>query len=111
MRMLLHKIALNGTMLALGILAPLMAGLTFKSFRIPLTTASPGILFWDPTATCGSQSQKLTLARSAASMPGEILRNSLFRLDSRNPQILSRDPMMHYGLRLLQAFLIFSLGG
>src|SRR5688500_19169260 len=41
MRMLLNKIALNGTMLALGIFAPLFAGPTFKSFRIPTDNSQP----------------------------------------------------------------------
>jgi virginiamycin B lyase len=41
MRMLLNKIALNGTMLALGVLAPVLAGPTFKSFRIPTDNSQP----------------------------------------------------------------------
>jgi virginiamycin B lyase len=41
MRILLNKIALNGTMLALGILAPMLAGPTLKSFRIPTDNSQP----------------------------------------------------------------------
>lgn len=41
MRTLLNKIALNGTMLALGVLAPVLAGPTFKSFRIPTDNSQP----------------------------------------------------------------------
>ena len=41
MRMLVNKIALNGTLLALGILAPVLAGPTFKSFRIPTDNSQP----------------------------------------------------------------------
>jgi virginiamycin B lyase len=40
MRMLINKILLNGTLLALSILAP-AAGPTFKSFRIPTANSQP----------------------------------------------------------------------
>ncbi len=41
MRLQVNKTALNGVMLAVGILAPLLAGPTFKSFRIPTANSQP----------------------------------------------------------------------
>ena len=41
MRKIFNKFALNGALLGAVILAPLMAGSTFKSFRIPTDNSQP----------------------------------------------------------------------
>ena len=66
MRLLVNKFALNGTPLALGILAPLMAGPTFKSFRIPTANSQPKDIVLGFDGNMWFTSRKLTSARLAA---------------------------------------------